>query len=646
MCGFAGFWSPTESLENPAAVAAAMNDAILHRGPDDSGEWCDTNGGAVLGFRRLSILDLSPAGHQPMTSVSGRYVITFNGEIYNFADLRTDLVTAGYTFRGHSDTEILLAAFEAWGVTVTMQRCVGMFAIALWDREDKALHLVRDRMGEKPLYYGDMGGTLLFGSELKALRAHPAWRGDIDRGAVALFLRHNYVPAPYSIYKNVRKVVPGTIVTIRAGRFNAPEITTYWSAREMAERGMASPLRESDDVMIETLDTVLRDTIRAEMVADVPLGAFLSGGVDSSALVALMQAQSTTPVRTFTIGFHEEGYNEASHAKAVAAHLGTDHTELYVTPAEAMAVIPRLPMIYDEPFADSSQIPTFLVAQLARQYVTVSLSGEGGDELFAGYNRYFWGERLWRKLAPVPRGVRAGLGRSLQGIAPGRWDALFAQVGPMLPSRYRVVAPGHKIHKAAAFLSADSADAMYRRAMTHWPDPTGMTGAPEPATVLTTPAAWPAFDDVVHRMMYFDMMTELPDDILVKVDRATMAVSLESRAPFLDHRVAELAWRIPLHQKVRNGEGKWILRQLLYKYVPRSLIERPKMGFGVPIDSWLRGPLKAWASVLLEPARLAREGYFDPKTVTQAWNEHQQGERNNAHLLWGVLMFQGWLETQ
>lgn len=644
MCGLAGFWPAASDRSNAPAAIERMTAAIDHRGPDDSGCWLDDSVGLMLGFRRLSILDLSPAGHQPMPSHSGRYVVVFNGEIYNFVELRDELAASGAVFSGHSDTEILLAAFERWGITEAIQRAAGMFAIAVWDRHERALHLIRDRLGEKPLYYGAPGGTLLFGSELKALRAHASWRGEIDRSAVALYLRHNCIPAPYSIYRDVRKVVPGTIVTFTEGKFDRPRVTTYWSALDTVERAAANPFKESDAAMVDQLDALLRRTIRDEMVADVPLGAFLSGGVDSSLLVAMMQAQTAAPVQTFTIGFDEPGYNEAMHAKRVAQALGTEHTELYVTPAEAMAVIPRLPAMYDEPFADSSQIPTFLVAQLARKSVTVSLSGEGGDELFGGYNRYFWGDRLWRRLKPVPHPMRRALSRSLRAVSPARWDAVAATLQPVLPARYHVVAAGHKAHKTASFLGARTSDDMYRALMTHWPSPADIAGEPEPCTLLTGSDSMPAFEDPVQRMMYFDLVTELPDDILVKVDRATMAVSLESRAPFLDHRVAEFAWRIPMHQKIRDGQGKWLLRQVLYKYVPRELIERPKMGFGVPIDSWLRGPLKEWAAALLAPDRLRREGYLAEAPITEAWRAHQSGETNNAHLLWGVLMFQAWLE--
>ena len=644
MCGLTGCWSYAGATDPEQSDIEAMCAAIEHRGPDDEGTWSDTSTRIALGFRRLAILDLSPAGHQPMASASGRYIVVFNGEIYNFATIRAELGDT-VEWRGHSDTEVLLAAIERWGLRTAVERCAGMFAIALWDRQDRVLHLVRDRLGEKPLYYGSFGGTLLFGSELKALRAHPAWQGTIDRSALSLYLRHNYVPAPYSIYQGVRKVVPGTIVTFRDPAAD-PEITAYWSALDVAERGVRDPLRGGDTDSVAQLESIMRRVIRDEMVADVPLGAFLSGGVDSSALVAIMQADSTQPVRTFTIGFDEDAHNEAPHAQAVATHLGTDHTELYVTPRDAMDVIPRLPVIYDEPFADSSQIPTYLVAQLARQHVTVSLSGEGGDELFAGYNRYFWGERLWRQLDRVPRAARSIVGRALLGVSPAAWDSAFEGASPILPKRFRTATPGGKVHKVAAYMSADTPDALYRGLMTHWRDPESMTHAPEPETVLTSTRGMPSFDGVVNRMRYFDLVSELPDDILMKVDRATMAVSLESRAPFLHPDIVEFAWRIPPSQQVRDGQGKWLLRQVLYKYVPRELIERPKMGFGVPIADWLRGPLRDWAEALIDENRLRREGYLEPEPIRRAWSDHQSGATDSSHLLWGVLMFQAWLEAQ
>jgi len=579
-----------------------------------------------------------------MHSASGRYAAVFNGEIYNFASIRSELGPS-VVWRGHSDTEVLLAAIERWGLQNAIARCSGMFAIALWDRQEKMLHMVRDRLGEKPLYYGVFNDTLLFGSELKALRAHPAWRGTIDRNSLSLYLRHNYVPAPYSIYENVRKIVPGTIATFRAPSA-PPEITTYWSVLEVAERGVRNPLRDGDAASVAQLDSLMHRIIGDEMVADVPLGAFLSGGVDSSALVAIMQTESSQPIQTFTIGFEEAAHNEAPHAMAVAKHIGTDHTELYVTPGDAMGVIPKLPEIYDEPFADSSQIPTFLVAQLARQHVTVSLSGEGGDELFAGYNRYFWGDRLWRKLQHIPRGARASVGRALLGISPARWDSAFEIAAPFLPERFRTATPGGKVHKVASFMAEESADSLYRGLMTHWKEPAAITSVAEPQTVLTSVAALPTFDAVVDRMRYFDLVSELPDDILVKVDRASMATSLESRAPFLHPDVVEFAWRIPPSQQIRNGQGKWLLRQVLYKYVPRELIERPKMGFGVPIADWLRGPLREWADALISEDRLRREGYLAPDPIRAAWDEHQSGDTDNSHRLWGVLMFQAWLEVQ
>jgi asparagine synthase (glutamine-hydrolysing) len=579
-----------------------------------------------------------------MHSESGRYIAIFNGEIYNFSAIRAQLGES-VSWRGHSDTEVLLAAIERWGLKAAVERCSGMFAIALWDRQERVLHLVRDRLGEKPLYYGVFEDTLLFGSELKALRAHHAWHGAIDRRSLSLYLRHNYVPAPYSIYENVSKVLPGAIATFRSP-IAAPEIITFWSALETADRGLRNPLTDDDSDSVAQLDTLLHHVVGAEMVSDVPLGAFLSGGVDSSALVAIMQEESTQPVKTFTIGFDDTAHNEAPHAKAVANHLGTDHTELYVAATDAMRIVPLLPEIYDEPFADSSQIPTFLVAQLAREHVTVSLSGEGGDELFAGYNRYFWGERLWRRMQHVPRGARAAVGRALLGISPAGWDSAFEAAAPVLPRRFRTATPGGKVHKVAAFMSAESSDALYRGLMTHWRDPEAITGAAEPDTVLTSERDMPSFDGVVNRMRYFDMVSELPDDILVKVDRATMANSLESRAPFLHPDVVEFAWRIPPSQLVRDGQGKWLLRQVLYKYVPRELIERPKMGFGVPIAAWLRGPLREWADGLLEAERLRREGYLAPEPIRKAWDEHQAGVTDNSHLLWGILMFQAWLETQ
>ena len=644
MCGITGFFTP-EGLDNEASHRLRrMADAIRHRGPDDHGEWIDAPAGIALGHRRLSIIDLSCEGHQPMASHSGRYEIVFNGEIYNYLEIAEELRARGLRFRGHADTEVILSGFDTWGVRATIERMAGMFAFALWDREERVLHLVRDRMGEKPLYYGWMGGTLLFGSELKALRAHPAWKAGIDRGALMLLMRYNYIPAPYSIYEGVRKVVPGTMLAFRIpGEEPVPEV--YWDARTVAEHGVANPLVGSAAEIGDEVEASLRRTIRQEMISDVPIGAFLSGGIDSSAVVALMQAESGQPVRTFTIGFEEKEYNEAIHARAVATHLGTEHTELYVTPEEAMAVIPRLPALYDEPFGDSSQVPTFLVSQLARTRVTVSLSGDGGDEMMGGYNRYFLGTRLWNAVRPIPRVARQLAVRGMTAVPARRWDSLYRSASVAIPRRYRLSVPGDKIHKLAGILGVDSMESMYRELVSHWRQPEHVVlGAREPMTILSDRSRWPALPTFTQRMMYLDTVTYLADDIMVKVDRASMGVSLESRAPFLDHRFAELAWRVPLDLKVRGGQGKWLLRQILYKYVPKALVERPKMGFGIPIDRWLRGPLKAWANDLLAPERLAREGYLNAGAVREKWNEHQSGQRNWQYLLWGVTMFQSWLE--
>ena len=627
MCGVAGFWRAPLSDADGAALRR-MTDAVRHRGPDDEGHWCDPDAGIALGHRRLAILDLSATGHQPMVSGSGRYVIVFNGEIYNFQDLRAELEQAGGRFRGHSDTEVLLAAIERWSPTGALQRAAGMFAFALWDRTSRTLFLARDRLGEKPLYYGWMGNTLLFGSELKALRAHPAWHGEIDRDALALYVRYGYVPAPYSIYRDIRKMLPGTLLKFRSPT-TQPQAIPFWSARDAFEAGRSHSVDGSEPEVIAALDAVLRRAVRQQMISDAPLGAFLSGGVDSSTVAALMQAQAARPVRTFTIGFHELGFNEAEHAKAVARHLGTDHTELYVTPAETRAVIPRLPVLYDEPFADSSQIPTALVAELARREVTVSLSGDGADELFAGYKRYFLGNRLWRSTRCVPAFVRRVAAWGMAAAPPGVWGT------------------GDRLPKLSGILTARTAERMYQEFVSVWREPSALVrGGAEPLTCFTDERCWLRDVDPTPQMMYLDLVGRLPDQYLVKVDRAAMGASLESRAPFLDHRVVEFAWRIPHRLKVHRGRGKWILRQLLYRYVPAHLVDRPKTGFGVPLNRWLRGPLREWAGDLLSPARIAREGFLDPDPIAKRWAEHVSGRRAWANPLWVVLMFQAWLETQ
>ena len=641
MCGILGYMSSPSAVSEQ--LCEKMLSKIIHRGPDDFGVWIDQDAGIALGHRRLSIQDLSPLGHQPMESMSGRYVIVFNGEVYNFKVLQAELESVGYAFRGHSDTEIMLACIEEWGVEQALVKFVGMFAFALWDKKEGILTLARDRLGEKPLYYGFQGNTFLFGSELKALKVHPDWQGEINRDALSLYMRHNYIPAPYSMYKEISKLVPGTYIQLKGG--GASELKVYWSAKGVAEQGVKDPLYLSDDEAVSSLDKLLRETISEKMIADVPLGAFLSGGIDSSAVVAIMQQESYRKVKTFSIGFHEKGYNEAEHAKAVAAHLGTDHTEMYVTAEQAMDVIPKLPMMYDEPFSDSSQIPTFLVSDMTKQHVTVALSGDGGDELFAGYNRYFLGQSLWNKLSKVPKSLRGLVASSITAVSPSAWDRLGSIGGYVIPSiRERT---GDKLHKLAGILGVQSSEEMYCRLISHWHDPASLVlGGQELPTVLTEPALCADLDDFTQRMQFLDAVSYLPDDILTKVDRAGMAVSLETRIPFLDHRLFEFAWRIPMHQKVRDGHGKWLLRQVLYQYVPQSLIDRPKMGFGIPIDQWLRTSLRDWAEALLDEKRLEREGFFNVRLVRKKWSEHLSGERNWQYHLWDVLMFQAWLEKE
>jgi asparagine synthase (glutamine-hydrolysing) len=647
MCGFSGFLAIDNggtSVEEICDLLRRMGEAIFHRGPDSEGYWVDSGAGIGLVHRRLAIVDLSPAGAQPMTSGSGRYVLAFNGEIYNHSGLRKTLALSGAApaWRGHSDTETLLAGFEEWGLEETLQRAIGMFAFAVWDRELRMLTLARDRIGEKPLYYGWQGrgrqAAFLFGSELTALRRHPSFCADINRDALALYMRHNCIGGPHSIYSGIQKLPPGHWLTVSAAA-PEPKLHQWWSGAAVSEQGKAQPFAGTPEMAVDALEVLLHDAVGQQMMADVPLGAFLSGGVDSSTVVAIMQAQSQRPVRTFSIGFYEEGYNEANHAKAVAKHLGTDHTELYVTPEQAMAVIPKLPSLYSEPFADSSQIPTFLVSQLARQYVTVSLSGDAGDELFCGYTRYQMTAGLWGKVSRLPRPLRQLAAGMITAVTPACWDKL----GALLP----VSRVGDKLHKGAALLGSRSVADLYRGMVSHWPNPASVVlDVTEPATVLTgTPSAFSGLGDV-ERMMAMDMLSYLPDDILTKVDRAAMGVSLETRVPMLDHRVVEFAWSLPLDYKLRNGVTKWPLRQVLYRYVPRELIERPKMGFGVPLDHWLRGPLREWGETLLAEPRLRAEGFFDPAPIRRKWAEHVSGQRNWQYHLWDVLMFQSWLEAQ
>lgn len=645
MCGIAGLWETARrtAAAELEATADRMSATLVHRGPDDSGVWADAAAGLALASRRLAILDLSSAGHQPMLSPSGRYVIAFNGEIYNCEELREELTDV--PFRGHSDTEVILAAFDMWGLPAALPRFNGMFAIAVWDRAERRLYLARDRFGEKPLYYGWIGSTLLFGSELKALQSHPAFGGELDRDALALYLRHNCIPAPYSIYQNVRKLPPASCLSVGGEGPAGARIYAYWSLREVAEYGAVEPFRGSFEDAIERVDTLLRDAVRLRMLSDVPLGAFLSGGIDSSAIVALMQTQSSRPVRTFSIGMFDSGYDEAKDAHRVAQHLHTEHTELYVTPQEAIELITRLPGIYDEPFADSSQIPTFLVSRLARRHVTVALSGDGGDEVFGGYNRYSWTERLWRRVGWMPRPLRRALAGAVTAISSERWDKLLAALTPVLPGSWNQRQPGSKMHKLAGVLDACGVEDIYVRFASHWLAPARIVlGSSEPSTLVSLHDSWAELPTFTQQMMYLDTVSYLPDDILVKLDRATMAVSLEGRVPMLDPRVVEFAWSLPLEMKVFGGESKRVLRRVLARYLPPALFERPKMGFGVPLGEWLRGPMRDWAEALLDEKRLRHEGIFDAAPIREKWTEHLAGSHWEHHL-WDVLMFQAWLEN-
>lgn len=650
MCGLAGAWTGhAMGGDALSAVGLRMAGQIARRGPDDHGQWCDPDAGLVLAHRRLSVVDLSPAGHQPMLSACGRYVLAYNGEIYNHLELRAELEASGQAppWRGHADTETLLACIAAWGIERALVASAGMFAFALWDRQARCLVLARDRMGEKPLYYGWQGGSLLFGSELKALMAHPDFEGIIDRGALTLLLRHNCVPAPYSIYTGIRKLLPGTLVRIHASGQPPDTVVPepYWRLNDVAEAGQRTPFEGSDADAEASLAQTLSASVSSQMLADVPLGAFLSGGIDSSVVVSLMQANSPRPVRTFTIGMGDGPYNEAAHARAVAAHLGTDHTELHIGPEDARALIPSLSDIYCEPFSDSSQIPTFLVSRLARQHVTVALSGDGGDEVFGGYNRYLAAQGTWARVSRLPPPARRALAALLRVRTPAQWDAVARWAMPLLPRRWQLALPGDKAHKLADVLAADSGSAFHRGLTSHWRDPASLViGGHEPPTRLTDRAAWPDVEPLAQWMMAMDAQTYLPDDILAKVDRAAMANSLETRVPLLDHRVVEFAWRLPMRMKIRHGQGKWLLRQVLDRHVPRALIERPKMGFGIPLDAWLRGPLREWADALLDPALLARQGFFHPAPVRALWDRHQGGRSNHQHHLWTILMFQSWLQ--
>ena len=642
MCGFAGIlstagFSRDELLEHASGMIAP----ITHRGPDDEGIWADERAGIALGFRRLAIIDLSPEGHQPMWSASRRFVLVFNGEVYNFSELRHELAQHGHGFRGHSDTEVILAAFEQWGVREAVRRFVGMFAIAVWDTHRRELSLVRDRLGKKPLYVYREPGLITFGSELKALLAGPSFDRAIDPDALSSYLRYLYVPAPQSIFRHVIKVPAAHILTVRDPRHTLPMPEAYWSLRDVARAGLSNPFAGGDNEAVDELDSLLSDAVRGRLHADVPLGALLSGGIDSSAVVSVMQEASSRAVKTYTIGFAEEEYNEAGHAARVARHLGTDHTELMLSGEDAQSLIPRLPEIFDEPLADPSQLPTLLVSQLARRQVTVALCGDGGDELFGGYNRYIYGTRVLPRVNRVPRTLRHAVAAGVGCVPATAWDRLsgISAVLPGLP----VARIGERIGKLTHVMSAGSIGDMYCSLLSAWQQPADLVlNSRQTGDSNTRILDGVEPGRLLDRMMLADQMTYLPDDLLAKLDRASMSVSLEVRAPLLDHRIVEFSWRLPHQLKLRDGVGKWILRQVLYRRVPKTLVERPKMGFSVPIDRWLRGPLKTWAESLLTPEEIGRGGLLAPPEILRTWRDFQAGRRSAGARLWAVIMFQAW----
>lgn len=650
VCGIAGFVQISQDLKSDefALIAKRMSDAILHRGPDSEGQWVDPSVGVALAFRRLAILDLSPSGKQPMVSHCGRYTMVMNGEIYNYQLLKSEIEKSGkfsYAFRGTSDTEVLLAAMTAWGIEEALRKTNGMFAFAVWDKETRTLTMARDRLGEKPLYYGIHGKTLLFGSELKALKAHPAFRNEIDRDVLTLFFRASYIPQPYSIYRAIKKLPPAHFVEFHSKTGTLSEPKAYWDIKTACENGVKHPFRGSEEDAVHELELLLKDSVKMRMASDVPLGAFLSGGVDSSLTAAMMQDQSETPIQTFTMGFTEKAYDESHFARKVASHLGTHHTERTVTAQDALDVIPLLPTLFDEPFSDSSQIPTYLVSKITREKVTVALSGDGGDELFGGYTRHTWGKTAWKLVDTLPDPVKQVFSSGLNLVPPASWTQFFHTLEPVLPEKFRWTNAGEKFQKLADILKSENPEDLYRTLSSRLNNPTNLVvGAKEPPTLFTNKNAWPEISDFSLKMMYLDLVTYLPDDILAKMDRASMGVSLEARVPFLDHRIVEFAWTLPLEMKIKEGKTKHLLRKLLYKYVPKELIERPKMGFSVPIDSWLKGPLKEWASSLLSPSKIKQEGFLNASLVTEKWNQHLSGERNFQHQIWDILMFEAWLE--
>ncbi len=648
MCGITGLFDPgrATAAEEFDRIVADMTATLVHRGPDAGGQWTDAEHGVALGHRRLAVVELGDQGAQPMVSGDGRWVTVYNGELYNHPGLRRRLSDAGVAFRGGSDTEVLLEAVAHWGLTDALEAIEGMFAVALWDRQDRTLHLVRDRFGEKPLYYGWAGRHLAFGSELKALRRVPGFVAEVDGDAVALYLRHNCIPAPHTIYRGVAKLQPGQRVAFGVGSQPGalPEPHAYWSARDAIEFARQRPLDVPAGEMADRLEEALGASVGARMVADVPVGAFLSGGIDSSVVVALMQRHSSHRVRTFTIGYADRAFDESGDAAAVAAHLGTDHTPLRVGDDAALDLVPRIPEIWDEPFGDVSAVPMHLVSRLARTDVTVALSGDGGDELFAGYNRHAWLQRLWARAAPLPDPVRRMAGSALLALPPALVDGV-ARASEVLPGRMQVRNPTSKVAKVGKVLSASGPEDAYLALVSLWDDAESMvTGAGANASLASRPSEWPDLDGITEQMLWLDLVGYLPDDILTKLDRAAMATSLETRVPFLDRSVFDLAWRLPLSAKLHEGTTKWILRQVLYRHVPPELVERPKMGFGFPIGTLLRGPLRPWAEELLDEGRLRRQGLLDPVPIRRAWDLHVRGRRDLDYELWTVLALLAWME--
>lgn len=637
MCGVAGFW--TQETVDPTKILSNMGNAIRYRGPDDAGYLWNPSDGLGFVHRRLAILDLSQEGHQPMFSKSKRFVIVFNGEVYNYEEIRRRLPEQSW--RGHSDTEVILEAVESWGLDAALHEFVGMFAFALWDCARKELHIVRDRLGIKPLYYHCDGRRMVFASELKALCRYPGIPEDIDRNALALYMRHNYVPAPHSILKGTNKLGPGSIATWKSCN-SFPEVRTFWSARKTVEAAARNPLQGSEHELLLGLEDCLRESVRLRMLSDVPLGGFLSGGIDSSVVVSLMQAISGNKVKTFTIGFEEDGFDEAKHASRVAKHLGTEHHEIYITEEEALRTVPRLANMFDEPFGDSSQLPTYLVCQMARQHVTVALSGDGGDELFCGYNRYLWTDAVWKSIRRTPAAFRFLAAGAIRSVPPQIYNRFSSLVSSGLPSRYRYSDVGNKLYKIADLIGSRDQAEIYMRTLTHWRPSEVVPNSCEPETVPNNPDGWPQLSRFEEQVMYVDLVSYLPDDILTKVDRASMAVSLEARVPLLDHRVVEYVWRMPFKYKLRDNVTKWALRKLLARYVPPSLTERPKMGFGIPLQHWLRGALREWAEDLLSERSLKEDDLFDVHQIRRRWSDHVRGHRDNHYLLWDVIMFIAW----